>query len=73
MLRGARDRDLGRMKFEQRIAYSTAILLGYATHNPKKMPSFEKAFPDGRPKPVMGPDQIMASMTQWSALLGNKQ
>lgn len=53
------------LKIQQQIAYSTAILIGFATHNPKKMPSFEKAFSDDAPR-AMTPDQIMMSMQAWT-------
>ena len=70
ILHGAQDRDLAQLRMQQRLIYSQAILTAYAVNDPKKMPKFEAAFPDGRPKQPMSPDQIMASMQQWSARLG---
>lgn len=69
-MQGAQDRDRDQLRMQQRLVYSQAILIGFAMGNPKKMPSFDAAFPDGRPKQPMTPDQILVSMQQWCARLG---
>jgi hypothetical protein len=70
MRAGADDRRWRDLRREQGIAYSMAQLVGIAVGNPKKMPKFERVFPDRVPKPAMTPAQIMASMKMWSARLG---
>ena len=47
-MRGAATRDQHLIRAAQAVAYSVAVLTGAAINNPKKMPSFNKAFPDGK-------------------------
>lgn len=60
-----------RIRREQGLAYSQAQLIAYAFHAPKKMPAFDKVFPDGsKPKAVQSPEAIYAAMRAWSERLG---
>jgi hypothetical protein len=72
MRAGANDRALRDLRTDQRIAYSTAVLVAIAVNNAKKLPSFDKAFPDGTPKPPMTGQQMMQSMKAWTAAIKPK-
>ena len=67
ILDGADARARADLKSAQQIAYSTAVLIGMATHSPKKFPKFDKVFldPDAA-KRAQGPDEIYAAMTGWA-------
>ena len=60
------------------MAYTGAVLALIGAHNPKKFPTFEKAFPDAQAKRVaQTPDDIFAAMSGWvdvvQAIIPNKE
>lgn len=60
-----------RIRREQGLAYTAAHLMAYAFHAPRKMPDFDKVFPDGSKRPVaQTPEAIFAAMRAWSQRLG---
>ena len=67
ILDGADARARADLKTAQQLAYSTAVLISIASHNPKKFPKFDKVFPDldARQK-VQTPDAIYAAMIGWA-------
>lgn len=65
-MRGVQDRIKRDLRLAQQLAYSSAILNTFAVNNPKKMPSFAEAFPDGSKKQAMTPDQMMTAMERWT-------
>ena len=69
VLAGAVERAWRETRRMQRLAYSQAVLSTFAFHKPGKMPAFEKAFPDGKPKQPQSPDEIMRAMEQWTVAL----
>lgn len=74
-MRGAGRRDWQLMRMAQAVAYSHAQLTGAAFHQPRKMPSFDRAFPDRRDGEVQRqtPDQALAAMKSWTAALAAYQ
>lgn len=56
------------MRMLQGVAYSQAHLIGWAFHEPKKMPKFEKVFPDRRKRPAQSPEEMYHAMRQWTAV-----
>ena len=67
ILDGADARARADLKAAQQLAYSTAVLVGMATHNPKKFPKFDKVFPDlDAARRAQGPDEIYAAMIGWA-------
>ena len=67
ILDGADARARTDLKSAQQMAYSTAVLIGMATNNPKKFPKFDKAFPDPEARRrVQGPNEIYAAMETWA-------
>lgn len=56
-----------RMREQQGLAYSLAVLIGTATNNPKKFPKFAEAFPDPRkPTRRKTPEEMLQAMRAWS-------
>jgi hypothetical protein len=69
-LHAAADRDYRQTRERQALVYSLAILVGQATHNPKKIPGFTKAFPDPRRKPRhQTPEEMLQAMKAWSEVV----
>lgn len=50
------------------LVYTLAHLVAFSVNDPKKMPKFEKVFPDpsGKTK-VQSPQEMMAAMDAWVA------
>lgn len=69
ILKGAAARDHRDARYQQGLSYSLARLLVWSFHDPKKMPKFDKVFPDGRPKPAQSDAEILAAMKQWTAAI----
>ncbi len=70
-MRGAATRDQHLIRAAQAVAYSVAVLTGSAINNPKKMPSFDKAFPDkaaGSPK-VQTEAETAANLNAWTSAI----
>lgn len=76
-LAGAADRDLHVMRVAQMVAYSLAGLVGHAYHQPNKMPSFAKAFPDPRQARAEGgvqsADEAVQNMQAWTDAIAAHQ
>lgn len=64
ILKGAADRERRWLRIWQGIAYSLAQLISHSFHQPKKMPKFDKVFPDpsARPRGPQTADQMLAMM-----------
>ena len=69
ILRGADDRQWREMRAQQAMTYSLAQLVKIAVNDPKRMPDFKKAFPGLDPVRPQTPDEILASMKQWTAAI----
>ena len=69
VMQAASDREARLKRIEDGRAYSLAYLVSFAVNDPKRMPKFEKVFPDGKPKPAQDPDEIWASMQAWGDML----
>lgn len=66
ILEGADARANYDLKTAQQMAYSCAVLIAIATHNPRKFPTFDKVFPDPLAKAVaQTPDEIFSAMSGW--------
>lgn len=71
ILDGADARDKTDLRIKQAIAYATAQLVAVAVNNPKKLPSFDKMFPDkSARKKVQDPEDIWSAMSAWAASEG---
>lgn len=67
ILEGADARDKTDLRIQQALTYAGAQLIALAVNNPKKMPSFDKAFPDrSARKKAQDPDAIWAAMSAWA-------
>lgn len=70
ILTGAAARDWRQLRQGQGLVYTLAALVAYAVNNPSKMPKFDKVFPDGKPKKAQSPEEILAAMREWTAVIG---
>jgi hypothetical protein len=68
-MRAAVERQYRQKRLDDGRFYTLAQLVTYAVNDPKKMPKFDKAFPDGKPKPVQSADEIWAAMTAWADVM----
>lgn len=64
-MRAATERQAQAGRIEDGRTYTLAQLIVWAVNDPKRMPRFEKVFPDGRPKRRQSPEEMLALMTQW--------
>jgi hypothetical protein len=64
-MRAAADRQMRDKRIEDGRTYTLAQLISYSVNDPKKMPRFDKVFPDGRPRKQQSPDEMLALMRQW--------
>ena len=69
VMQAASDREARLKRVEDGRAYSLAYLVSFAVNDPKRMPKFDKVFPDGKPKPAQDPDEIWASMQAWGDMI----
>ena len=72
VLAGVDQAMAARLREQQQLVYSQAILNGYAWHQPNKMPKFDKAFgagPGAERKKRQTPQQMFAIMEQWVAAM----
>ena len=65
----ASEREAHLKRIEDGRAYSLAYLVSFAVNDPKRMPKFDKVFPDGKPKPAQDPEEIWAAMQAWGDML----
>ena len=65
----ASEREARLKRIEDGRAYSLAYLVSFAVNDPKRMPRYEKVFPDGKPKPAQDPEEIWAAMQAWGDML----
>ena len=65
IMRAAADRQMRDKRVEDGRTYTLAQLISYSVNDPKKMPRFDKVFPDGRPRKQQSPDEMLALMRQW--------
>ena len=69
VMQAASDREARLKRVEDGRVYSLAYLVSFAVNDPKRMPKFDKVFPDGKPKPAQDPDEIWESMQAWGDML----
>lgn len=65
IMRAAVERQFRQKRMDDGRTYTLAQLIIYSVNNPNKMPKFEKAFPDGRPRKRQSPEEMLALMRQW--------
>lgn len=65
IMRAAADRQMRAKRLDDGRTYTLAQLISYSVNDPKKMPRFDKVFPDGKAPQRQTPDEIMALMMQW--------
>jgi hypothetical protein len=66
MQAGVMDRMQHDLRVQQGLIYTHAVLMGPAINAPKRMPKFNKVFPDRRnSKPQTG-EQMLAALRSWS-------
>lgn len=67
ILGGAQKRQMADYRLRAGLAYSQARLIGIAINDPKKMPAFEKIFPDpDKPKREQSPEESLRAMRAWA-------
>lgn len=64
-MRAAIDREVRAKRLQDGRTYTLAQLIAYSANDPKRMPRFEKVFPDGKPKKAQSADEIHALMVSW--------
>jgi hypothetical protein len=64
-MRAAADRQMRDKRIEDGRTYTLAQLISYSVNDPKKMPRFDKVFPDGRLRKQQSPEEMLALMRQW--------
>ncbi len=64
-MRAAAERQVAAKRIEDGRVYTLAQLISYSVNDPKKMPRFDKVFPDGRPRRQQSPEEMLALMRQW--------
>ena len=69
VMQAASDREARLKRVEDGRVYSLAYLVSFAVNDPKRMPKFDKVFPDGKPKPAQDPDEIWALMQAWGDMI----
>ena len=69
VMQAASDREARLKRIDDGRVYSLAYLVSFAVNDPKRMPKFDKVFPDGKPKPAQTPDEIWASMQAWADMM----
>lgn len=64
------ERHHHQLRERQGLTYSLAHLLAVAIHNPRRMPAFDRAFPDPR-KPVrhQSAEEMLQAMRAWSDVI----
>jgi hypothetical protein len=65
IMRAAADRQMRDKRVEDGRTYTLAQLVAYSVNDPKKMPRFDKVFPDGRLRKQQSPEEMLALMRQW--------
>lgn len=73
ILAGAAARDLHQRRHQQGLVYTMAVLASFAANDPKKMPKFDKVFPDAAPKKAQTPEEMLAAMREWVAVMATAQ
>lgn len=70
-LKGAVEGEWNNLRRAQAVAYSLAQLATTGVHQPRRMPSFDKAFPDRKAGAAQAraqtPDEALRNMEAWSA------
>ena len=64
-MRAAADRQMREKRIDDGRTYTLAQLISYSVNDPKKMPRFDKVFPDGRLRKQQSPEEMLALMRQW--------
>lgn len=65
-MRAAVDRQVRQKRLADGRFYTLAQLITYAVNDPKRMPKFDKVFPDGRPRKARSPEEMWAEMKAWA-------
>lgn len=65
VMRAAVERQAAAKIIEDGRCYTLAQLFSYSVNDPKKMPRFDKVFPDGKPSKQQSPEEILALMLDW--------
>ena len=65
IMRAAVDRQMREKRVEDGRTYTLAQLIAYSVNDPKKMPRFDKVFPDGRLRKQQSPEEMLVLMRQW--------
>lgn len=66
ILRAAGEREHRQKRLADGRAYSLAQLISYSVNDPKRMPRFDKVFPDtSRKKQAQSAEEIHALMLDW--------
>lgn len=69
IMRAAVARQVRQKSLDDGRAYTLAQLITYAVNDPRRMPKFDKVFPDGRPRKVQSPEAIWAAMEDWVTVM----
>ena len=69
IMQAASDREARLKRIDDGRVYSLAYLVSFAVNDPKRMPKFDKVFPDGKLKPAQSPDEIWALMEAWCDMM----
>lgn len=65
VMRAASERMVRAKRMDDARTYTLASLISWSVNDPKAMPKFEAAFPDGVPKVAQDPEAIWESLAGW--------
>jgi hypothetical protein len=65
VMRAEADRQMRAKRIGDGRTYTLAQLVSYSVNDPKRMPRFDKVFPDGKARARQTPEEIHALMTEW--------
>lgn len=64
-MRAEADRQMRAKRLDDGRTYTLAQLIAYSVNDPRRMPRFDKVFPDGKARERQTPEEIHALMVQW--------
>ena len=65
IMRAEAGRQMRAKRIEDGRVYTLAQLISYSVNDPKRMPRFDKVFPDGTARARQSPEEMLALMLQW--------
>lgn len=71
IMQARHDRIEADRRHDRQLTYVGARLASYAHHNPRKMPGYERVFPE--PRQAQSPEEIMAKLKSYTGALAARR